>query len=101
MSVRPLKDKVREDMRREQPVQSMLGVYLHWMRREDPYAADSLEADLALTFQSDAGLRVLKLFEKSVLLAGIPNGVSDSALRETNAVRNFVLEIRRLVAHAG
>ncbi len=98
------KDKARAammaELRREAPVLSALGVYLNWVRAEDPKSADSLEADLIETFSGEAGLRVLKLLEKSTLLLGIPNGASDSALREANAVRNFVLEIRRIVANA-
>lgn len=94
-----LKDKMRADMRREMPVRSMIEVYLAWMRTEDPEGAAILEADIAETFSTENGLRVLKLLEKSVLLAGVPNGASDGALREVNAVRNFVLEIRRLVAN--
>lgn len=83
----------------EMPVQSMLGTYLRWMRSENPQGAASLEADLAEVFSTDAGVRVMIMLEKSTLLAGVSNGASDSALREANAVRNFVLEIRRLVSN--
>ena len=48
---------------------------------------------------SDNGLKLLKLLENSILLSSPPNGVSDSALREMNAVRNFVLELRRLATN--
>ena len=97
--MRKPKDKFLADMRREAPVHSILGIYLNWMRSEDPAMTDSLEADMIEVFSGDAGLRVLKLLEKSVLFAGIPNGAHDSALREANAVRNFVLEIRRIVSN--
>jgi hypothetical protein len=97
--VRKPRDKFLADMRREAPTDSMLGVYLRWMRGEDPILAATLEADVIEVFSDEAGLRVMKLLEKSVLFAGIPNGAPDGALREANAVRNFVLEIRRIVSH--
>ncbi len=93
------KAKFLSDMREEGPVQSYLAAHLNWMRDENADGAEQLHADIIETFTTDAGLRVLKLMEKSVLFAGAPNGSSDSALREMNAVRNFVLEIRRLVSH--
>jgi hypothetical protein len=86
-------------MRDEAPVQSFLSSHLNWMREETPEGAEQLYADIIETFTSEQGLRVLKLMEKSVLFAGVPNGAPDSALREINAVRNFVLEIRRLVSN--
>lgn len=99
MNHKQAKANFRKDMRAEMPVQSMLSGYLAWMRAENAESADQLEADIVETFTSETGLRVLKLMEKSVLLGSVPNGASDSALREMNAVRNFVLEIRRLVTH--
>lgn len=101
--MRKPRDNVRAamlvDMRREAPVLSMLDVYLNWLRSEDPAYADALEADMIDIFTSEEGLRVLKLLEKSVLFAGIQNGSPDGALREANAVRNFVLNIRRIVGN--
>lgn len=96
---RAVRSKYITEMRAERPVQSYLGAHLAWMRGENPEGAEALEDDLKEVFSSDEGLRVLKLLEKSVLFAGVPNGSSDGALREINAVRNFVLEIRRYVAH--
>lgn len=93
------KDKLVGDMREEMPVHGFLGGYLAWMRAENPRGSDSLEADLIETFSSEEGLRVLKLFEKSVLYRPTPDGSDDRALREANAVRNFVFEIRRIVSH--
>ncbi|WP_120636029.1 hypothetical protein [Ruegeria sp. EL01] len=93
------KTKFLRDMRDEAPVQSYLATHLNWMREENPDGAEQLHADIIETFTTEQGLRVLKLLEKSVLYAGVPNGSSDGALREMNAVRNFVLEIRRLVSH--
>lgn len=94
-----IRKKVLEDMRKERPVRSGLSDYLHWMREENPEGAEALEDDLRTVFRTEEGLRVLKLLEKSTLYQGIPNGSPDSALRESNAVRNFILEIRRYVAH--
>lgn len=88
-----------KDMRREAPVMSMLDVYLNWLRSEDPAVSDALEADLIDIFTSEEGLRVLKMLEKAVIFAGIPNGAAEGALREANAVRNFVLNIRRIVGN--
>ena len=93
------KDRFLNDMRRDMPAMSALSHYLNWVRGQDAEAAQGLEADIMEAFSTDAGLRVLKLFEKSVLLVGQPSNSTDGALREMNAVRNFVLEIRRYVAN--
>lgn len=89
----------RERMQMDPPGNSMLGAYLAEMDRRNPDGADLLRADLAETFNTDEGLRVLILFENAVLKSALPNGSPDSALREANAVRNFVLEIRRIIAN--
>lgn len=102
MSRSDIAKRVQRQMRNERPALSPLGDYLNWMRNQGKEGAESAEvlsADIIETFTTDEGLRVLKLFEKAVLQVGQPNGSSDSALRELNAVRNFVLEIRRIVAH--
>lgn len=95
------KDKALADMRKEMSVSGPLTGYLAQMRTENPQGADGLEADLIKVFTSDEGLRVLKLFEKSILYRSIPDGSEDRALREANALRNHVLEIRRIVSHGG
>lgn len=94
-----VRDRLFADMRREGPTQGYLSAYLTWVRQEQPESAEFLEADLIETFSTEEGLRVLKLFEKSVLSVALPGGADDRALRELNAVRNFVLEIRRIVSH--
>ncbi len=79
-----------------------LSTYLSMLRGADEAgvaAAESLTADMVEIFTSEAGLRVLKLLEKSVLMNARPLGAGDGALREDNAVRNFVLEIRRIVGN--
>ena len=88
-----------KSMREAPPAQSSLGKYLAWMGQENPDGAEKLTNDLTQVFTTEEGLRVLKMMENSVLLAGVPDGAPDSALREMNAVRNFVLEIRRIVSH--
>ncbi len=96
------KDRFLHSMRQEGVAHSPLSQYLSWLRsqgEDGAVAAETLEADLIECFTDDVGLRVLKLFEKSVLLLPVPNGSSDGALREMNAVRNFVHEIRRIVSH--
>lgn len=93
------KAAMQSDMRAEQHAHSFLGRHLNWLRDQDPAISESLTVDLVECFTTDQGLRVLKLFEKSVLHYAAPDGSSDSALREINAVRNFVLEIRRLVGN--
>lgn len=82
-------------------VLSPLTMHLTQLRasKEGSETADLLEADLIEAFTTESGLRALMLLEKSVLCAGVPNGASESALREMNAVRNFVFDIRRIVAH--
>jgi hypothetical protein len=97
-----VKDRYLKSMRNEQFHHSPLGRYLTWMRQNGENGAEDakgLEADIIETFTTDAGLRVLKLFEKSTLFSAMPNGTSDGALREENAVRNFILELRRLVSN--
>lgn len=89
------------DMKAEMPQTTYLMQYLAWMHAENPKGADSLEADLIDIFSDDKGLRVLKLFEKAVLLRPMPSSADDRALREWSAVRNFVLEIRRIIANGG
>lgn len=86
-------------MKREQPAHGPVSGYLNWLRSEDPASAEGLEADIAICFGTDEGLRVLKMLEKAVLHAAQPLGAPDGALRELNAQRNLVLEIRRYVAH--
>lgn len=97
-----LSDAKRHAMRGERSTGGFISRYLSWMRSEGdegPAASDSLADDIARTFSTDEGLRVLILLEKAVLLSSLPDGSDDRALRETNAVRNFVLEIRRYVTH--
>lgn len=95
-------DLAKKQMRGERSSVGFIGKYLAWMSlqgEEGPPSAEGLEADLAKTFTTPEGLRVLKLLEKSVLFSSIPDGSDDRALREKNAVSNFVLEIRRYVTH--
>jgi hypothetical protein len=89
-------------MKHEQFSLSQLGAHLNFLRSESEEGAEIAEEltdDIVSTFTTESGLKVLMLFEKSVLLSGAKNGAPDSALREMNAVRNFVLEIRRIVAN--
>lgn len=102
LSSKAAKKRYLDDMKKEMSCHSPLGEYLVHLRSmsaEGGETADFLEADLIETFQTEAGLRVLKLMEKAVLFRGVPNGSSEGALREINAVRNFVMEIRRLVSN--
>ncbi|MFY0633677.1 MAG: hypothetical protein JXQ91_07690 [Vannielia sp.] len=100
-------DKARKAYKREMGQEvfrdSPLDDYLNFVRsnlgEEGPETADALIVDIHDTFTSEAGLRVLKLMEKAVLHAPQPLGSPDSALREMNAIRNFVLNLRRIVAH--
>lgn len=96
------KDKYLESMRNEQIALSQLGAHLNFLRgegEEGAAVAEELTNDIVETFTTPSGLKVLMLLEKSVLFSGAKNGAPDSALREMNAVRNFVLEIRRIVAN--
>lgn len=70
-----------------------------YLAGRSPEERDSLMADIAETFTSETGLRVLKLMEKAILIAALPASASESALREHNATKRFVLEIRRIVAN--
>lgn len=95
------KDKARARVANEFSSPGFIGRYLAAMRKENPEGSEMLEADIVETFTTDEGLRVLLMLEKAVLLSSVPDGSDDRALREKNAVANFVLEIRRLVAHGG
>lgn len=90
---------LKERMTQEPIGNSMIGPYLAEMDRRNPEGADALRADLAEVFNTDEGVRVLILLENACLKSALPNGSPDSALREANAVRNFVLEIRRIIAN--
>ena len=81
---------------------SQVGHYLNSLRgmgQEQAESADLMVADLIETFTTESGLRVLLMLEKSVLHVALPPGSSEGALREINAQRNLVLELRRLVAY--
>lgn len=91
--------EMMERMKADAIGNSMLGAYLAEMQRRNPEGADLLMADLAATFSTEEGVRVLILLENAILKSALPNGSSDSALREANALRNFVLEIRRIIAN--
>ena len=81
---------------------SLIGRYLNDIRGMGQDGAEmvaSLEADLIETFTTETGLRVLVMLEKAVLHVALPPGSSEGALRESNAQRNLVLEIRRIVAN--
>lgn len=97
-----LRQRMIERMKDELPSDSPLGKYLMHLKKsggDGPAAAEELMGILVDTFTTENGLKTLILFEKAVLLAALPNGSPDGALRENNAVRNFVLEIRRIVAN--
>lgn len=89
-------------MRGERSSPGFIGRYLAWISgdgEDGPAASETLQQDIATVFSTDEGLRVLILMEKAVILSSVPDGSDDRALRENNAVRNFVLEIRRYVTH--
>lgn len=88
-----------QGMTQERGAHSFLGKYLAWMGSENPEGADELRDVLHSVFTTDDGLKALIFMERSVLYVGVPDGAPDGALRELNAVRNFVLEIRRIVSH--
>ncbi len=94
-----LKAKLLSDMKVERPNTGLITQYLAYMRGENPEGAATLEADMHSTFTTPEGLRVLKMFEKAVLYRSEPLGESNCALRESNAARNLILEIRRIVSH--
>lgn len=100
MNSRETRRKAREQLQDDRLSKSgIITQYLAQMREKNPDGADALEVDVAELFLSEKGLRVLKLLEKSVLLTDLPLGSSDGALRETNAMRNLVMEIRRIAAN--
>ncbi len=93
------KQKLMKRMQREKSSPSELTRYLAFIRQEYPEEAEQLEADLIQLFTSELGVKVLILLTKATVEMSVPNGADDRALREINAVRNFVLDIRRIVAH--
>lgn len=97
-----VRDRYLEGMKGDRSPTSAIGRYLAYMRSEGDEGAvnaDELSNDLVKTFTTPEGLKVLMMMEKSVLYTGVSDGSPDSALREANAVRNFVLEIRRIVSN--
>jgi len=99
-----LSERKKQSMRGERSGSGFIGRYLAWMRNDvddGPAAAEGLISDVEKAFTTEEGLRVLILMEKAVLLSSVPDGSDDRALREVNAVRNFVLEIRRIVTNGG
>lgn len=98
-----LSDRKKSRMRDEQSVPGFISRYLAFVSanggKEGPEMSEGLARDVAETFSTAEGLRVLIMLEKSTLLCSVPDGADDRALREANAVRNFVLELRRYVAH--
>lgn len=93
------KDKLIQKMQREKNPRSELTRYLSYRHSEWPEEADALMTDLVELFSSEKGLRVLLLLTKATVEMSVANGADERALRENNAVRNFVLDIRRIVAH--
>lgn len=102
MNKREAKDRYLAGMRNDRIVLSPLSEYLTHVETVPgaEKTADQLRAIIADTFTSEIGIKALMLFEKAALNAVVPNGGSESALRETNAVRNFVADIRRIVSNA-
>jgi hypothetical protein len=96
-----LRNRHRNDAAGDVSRMSFIGRHLMVMS-ETPEGAESAEIlrnDIAELFGTERGLRVLTLFEKSVLYHSVEDGSDERALRESNAVRNFILEIRRIYAH--
>lgn len=92
----------RKKMREHDHVaMSPLTAHLNYLRNTDEGAAiaDELTATLRKCFATDDGIKSLMLLEKSVLVSCVPNGSSDSALREMNAARNLVLDLRRIASN--
>lgn len=88
-------DKLTDSVRKERPAYGYITDYLVWMRSENAEGAEALEDMMADLLSSENGIRFLILLEKSVLHHTVPLDASDGALRELNAVRHLVTEIRR------
>ena len=61
--------------------------------------AEDMRDTVRRLFATDDVLKVLMLLERSVLVSSVPNGAPESALREMNATRNFVLDLRRIASN--
>lgn len=92
-------DAMRSRVDREYSPPGRLNEYLAQLRLDNPEGAESLMDDLKKTFSTEEGLRVLLLFEKSIFFRANPVECSDRALQHDNSLRNFHLELRRLITH--
>ena len=79
---------------------NVLTSFLAYLREDSPELADRYFADIHACFTTEAGVRVMELLEKAVLLTPEPPGCSDRALREKNGQRLLIAEIRRIVKHS-
>lgn len=75
------------------------GYLTEYMATRSPEGREQAEADLVQVFTSEEGLRVLNLMRIAVSLRCDPLGADDRALRETNAIRNFVAELTRIATN--
>ncbi len=79
---------------------NVLTSFLAHLSENSPEIAERYYADIHQCFASDAGVRVMELLEKAVLINPAPPGSSDRALREQNGQRLLIAEIRRIVKHS-
>ena len=96
------RERALAQMRQSRANSAALNGYLAHLRTLGPEgvaAAEENEKNLVDLFSSDLGIKVLIFLQKSVLESSLPPDANDSALREHNGVRNFVLELRSIVAH--
>lgn len=78
---------------------NVLTSFLAHLSTDSPELAERYYADIHACFASEAGVRVMELLEKAVLINPAPPGSSDRALREQNGQRLLIAEIRRIVKH--
>lgn len=81
------------------PVHSPLSAHLAHLQAKNPKGAAQIRAIIIDLFTSDNGLKFMNLLDIAVLQISLEPGVSDSALRELNAQRNFVNDLRRIIAY--
>lgn len=79
---------------------SPISLFLAKMAEDQPKEAELLRQDIQQIFGTEQGARVLILLKNAVLMASLPAEASDRALREHNAQKTLINDLRRIVANA-
>lgn len=96
------RQKVRDRLKQKlgfNPTVSPISAYLAQLRVENPDGADKIVAGMIDIFTSENGRKFMNLLDISILQISLNPEVSDRALREHNAHRNLVNDLRRIISN--